>query len=402
MATRVTVAHGVGGGMERHAHLLAHGLAARGHAVTVVTTAGGDAVRGDAGVETVAVPGTTWRRYQRRWWSESYAELRARHAAAPFDAVVSESAGALGYLAAARGELKLRSLVVFHGSARGELATAWRGVRTPRGVYRLLRLCWRLPRLRARWRAAAPHVGRWAAVAPRVAEENAREVGIPNDRIHVVPNGVDVDRFRPDPAARGVFRRRLGFGADVPMLALATRLEPEKGVPVALAAMAALTTSHPALRMVVAGNGADAAHLHRRACALGLADRVVFLGRLDHEALRLLHASADLFVMPSLRAEGLPMSLIEAQAAGLPAVASAVGWTSAGLADGSTGRLVPPGDPAALAAALDDLLRDGPRRLAMGTAARARAEAHFSVHAMVESFERLLSEIADAPEALRS
>jgi glycosyltransferase involved in cell wall biosynthesis len=399
MAIRVTLAHGVGGGMERHADLLARGLAARGHHVTVVTTAGGDAATKDAGVETLAIPGTTWRRYQARWWSESYAQLRARHAAAPYDAMLSESAGALGYLSAARRDLNLRSLVVLHGSARGDVTTAWRGARTARGLYRLLRVGWRVPRLVLRWRSAVPDVDRWTAVSGSVAAENASELGVAPERIGVIPCGVDVDRFRPDPSARDGFRRRLGFGADVPILSLATRLESEKGVHVALAAIANLKKRHPALKALVAGDGSSAGHLRRHASTLGLGDSVVFLGRLDHEDLRRLHAAADVFVLPSLCHEALPMSLLEAQATGLPAVASAVGGVRGALADESTGLLVPPDDPAALTAALDDLLRDRARRVAMGAAARTRALARFSVSTMVEAIEALVADMVRAAKS---
>jgi glycosyltransferase involved in cell wall biosynthesis len=96
----------------------------------------------------------------------------------------------------------------------------------------------------------------------------------------------------------------------------------------------------------------------------------------------------DVFCLPSLF-EGMPVALLEAMALGVPAVATAVGGTPEVVADGVTGRLVPPKDPAALAAALLQLLTDEGRRQAMGSAAHARAEARFSINSLVALYDRV-------------
>ncbi|HEX2041787.1 MAG TPA: glycosyltransferase, partial [Acidimicrobiales bacterium] len=141
IVTRVALAHGLSGGTERHVELLATGLSARGHRVTVLTTAHPDGRTTDriGGVDLVYVPGTTWRRDEPQWWAETYERLRVAHTEAPVDAVVSVSAGALGWLARARAELGIPTVVLLPRSLRGELRRAWRGARTLSGWYRLAR-----------------------------------------------------------------------------------------------------------------------------------------------------------------------------------------------------------------------------------------------------------------------
>jgi glycosyltransferase involved in cell wall biosynthesis len=402
MPIRITLAHGVKGGMERHADTLAHGLAARGHHVTVVTTAHPEGLleERNGGVDTLYTPNTTWRRYQGQWWGASYGALHGRHAAQRYDAILSQSAGGLGYLAAARSELGLPGVVILHGSALGEIATAWRGARTPRGAYRLARLAWRLPRLLARWRRVAPVVARWIAVSPAVARENAREIGFPAERATVVPNGVDTARFSPNPTARVATRQRLGLPAEAPVLAVVTRLEREKGVQVALQGLERLRLRYPNTRLLVAGAGAYTPALHRRAQALGVRDATLFLGLVDHADLPAILAAADAFVLPSLCHEAFPVSLVEALATGLPVVASAVGGTSTAVSSGVTGWLVPPGDAAALAAALDSLLADADRRREMSAAARRAAAACFSAEAMIAATEAVLADVVAGTDSL--
>ena len=399
MPIRITVAHGVKGGMERQHDSLTSALAGLGHDVQVVTTAHPLGIHADseAGVRTAYIPATTWRRYQSQWWAESYATLKRLHAAAPFDIILSQSAGGLGYLAQARRELGLPSVVILHGSSQGEVTTAWRGARSPRGVYRLLRLGWRLPRLLWLWRRAAPSVSRWIAVSPSVARENSREIGFPLDRATIVPNGVDTALFRPDPAARARTRERLGLRDAAPVLVVATRLEAEKGVQVALDALTRLRLAFPDLRLLIAGGGQYEGALRARARASG--ESVTFLGRLPHAELPDILAAADVFIMPSLCHEAFPMSIVEALAAGLPVVASRVGGVPAAITDEVTGRLVPPGDAARMAEAVETLLADPPRRRAMAHLARQAAEARFSLEAMARGTERVLMDAVQASAA---
>lgn len=187
-------------------------------------------------------------------------------------------------------------------------------------------------------------------------------------------------------------------------VASVARLVEAKGVDVALAAVARLARRHPRLRYRIAGDGPEREALGRRASELGIADRVDFLGALPHDAVRRLLADSDVFCLPSVRGrdgseESQGLALVEAQAAGLPVVASAIGGIPESLCDGETGRLVPERDPEALADSLDALLASPARRAAMGRAARAFAARHFDRDALADRLLRLYREVVPRPRS---
>ena len=153
------------------------------------------------------------------------------------------------------------------------------------------------------------------------------------------------------------------------------RLEPEKGVFVLVEALARLAPAHPQLRAVLAGEG-DLAGVRKAALDAGVAGRIELPGWVDGDAKARLLARAGIFVLPS-RFEGLPMALLEAQAAGLPVVATRVGGIPQVVTDDDNGRLAEPDDVASLVAALGPLLDDAPRAARMGARGRERVLAGY-------------------------
>jgi glycosyltransferase involved in cell wall biosynthesis len=154
------------------------------------------------------------------------------------------------------------------------------------------------------------------------------------------------------------------------------RLRIRKGVEVLLAALASLASRFPIVRLRVAGDGEHRDELEKRTAALGLGSVVSFLGRADAGRVRTLLAGARALVVPSIY-EGMPLVVLEAMAAGVPVVASAVSGIPEVVLDGETGWLVPPEDPAALAAALAAVLADPAEARRRGEAGRVRAAEHF-------------------------
>jgi glycosyltransferase involved in cell wall biosynthesis len=203
--------------------------------------------------------------------------------------------------------------------------------------------------------------------------------GVEPTRIHVVPSGVDAARFAPSPAGRAAARARFALADDCGTLAVVGALEDRKGHDVLLDALARRDVRH--LAVLVAGGGTREAALRARAASLGLAATVRFLGRVDDVAPVL--AAADVLVMPS-RHEGLGVAALEAMAAGLPVIASRVGGLPEAVVDGATGLLVPPGDAAALGAAIARLAEDRGLAGRLGAAGAARVAARFTLAAMAE------------------
>jgi glycosyltransferase involved in cell wall biosynthesis len=155
------------------------------------------------------------------------------------------------------------------------------------------------------------------------------------------------------------------------------RLEEEKGVFVLLGALAQLAGRYPALRVVFAGEG-DMDALRTAAAAAGVLDRIELPGWVAGEAKARLLARAGIFVLPS-RFEGLPMALLEAQAAGLPVVATRVGGIPQVVTDGENGMLADPDDMASLVEALTPVLADDENARRMGEIGRERVLAGYGV-----------------------
>ena len=224
------------------------------------------------------------------------------------------------------------------------------------------------------------------AAALHTVSANLREalaaLGATNERAMVIPNVVDTEQFRPaDASARqaGTLLHAAAFNEDAKNL---------RGL---LRAVASLRGQVPGLRLRIAGYGPDEALVRRQAEGLGLlADgTVVFLGKLAHAQVAAEMQRAACFVLFS-NVENLPCVLIEAQASGLPAVATRVGGVPELLPDdGRYGQLVPPGDEAALAAAVRAVLAAPPAPAAL----RAHAVARFGVAAVGQAFGELYRQV---------
>jgi glycosyltransferase involved in cell wall biosynthesis len=205
--------------------------------------------------------------------------------------------------------------------------------------------------------------------------------GVRPGRIRVVPSGVDLARVAAPPDARDRVRAAWGAAADDVVVLVPGALERRKGHAVLLDAAARLAAGGEArgLRWVFCGDGSERAVLAAAAAPLG--DAVRIEGFRDDIGACL--AASDIVALPSL-AEGLGVAALEGAAAARPVVASRVGGLVEAVADGETGLLVPPGDPAALAAAVARLAADAGLRGRLGAAGRARVVARYGVAKMAE------------------
>jgi glycosyltransferase involved in cell wall biosynthesis len=205
----------------------------------------------------------------------------------------------------------------------------------------------------------------------------------------VIPYGVDVALFRPDPARRGIWRERLGVPADAPVALGVGRMATKKGFHVLVAGLERLFAAVPEAHVVLAGGGDRLAEL--ASAAAPFAGRVHFPGAVLHDSLPDLYRAADLFVLPAVHdargnVDGLPNVILEAMASGLPVVATSISGIPQAVEDGVTGRLVPEGDREALIAALTGLLTRPDECRALGEAARRRAETELTWDAVAARY----------------
>lgn len=232
------------------------------------------------------------------------------------------------------------------------------------------RLSWSLKRWTSRRLAA--HV----AVGEASARDIERRAGLTPNSVRVIHNGV------PDlPAAP------LPRVTESPCMGTVARLDPIKGLDVAVDALALL----PDVHLVIVGDGTERAFLEERASRLGVLDRTHLVG--PNDSARDMLAGFDVFVLPS-RSEAFPLTVIEAMLARRPVVATRVGSVAEAVVDGVTGVLVAPGDPDALASAVGDLIADPARRSAMGRAGRERATEQFGVATMAQEYEAMYDSVA--------
>jgi len=221
-------------------------------------------------------------------------------------------------------------------------------------------------------RVAAHWTDRIVALTPREIDEHlARGIGRRAQYV-VVPSGVPTAALRSAAPAWAEARARLGLPPHAYVIAGVGRFVPIKGFDLLVAALADVVARVPAACALLVGDGAERGALEAQARALGIADRLHVTGSVS-DMLPLL-AAADVLAAPS-RNEGMGRVLVEAMALGLPVVGARVGGIPNVIDDGECGLLVPPEDPAALAAALVELGRDVARRAKLGAAARVRAEA---------------------------
>lgn len=232
-------------------------------------------------------------------------------------------------------------------------------------------------------------IARLASAVIAVSNEDRRRMieveGIDPARIRVVRNGI------PPliPSGRDV-RAEIGLSPATPVIGTVSVLRPQKALEVLIEATALLRRTLPDVHVLVAGDGPEAGRLRSRAKELGVEGAIHFLGRRTDvpDLLRAL----DVAVLSS-DYEGLPLSVIEYMAAGLPVVATRVGGVPELVEHGANGLLVERRDPAALARAVAELLADPKRRARMGAAGRERQQREFSLETFISRVESLYEEL---------
>jgi glycosyltransferase involved in cell wall biosynthesis len=330
------------------------------------------------------------------------------------------SLNVFGYAAAMRADVKLRGAA--YAAAPLALAAGWR---TARRVARrhgasIMHAHWVIPggaiaaaaapsrplvvslhgsdvfvaeRLAAA-RAVARAVFRRAGAVTACSGDLARRavaLGADAARVEVVPYGVDVARFRPDPASRAALRGRLGLSPGDVLVVAAGRLVRKKGFEYLIDAMGRLSPA-PRIVLVIAGDGDLRDELRARAAEGAGGERIRFLGNQTQDEVASWLAAADVVAVPSVRddsgnVDGLPNVVLEALASGAALVATAAGGIGAVVESGRTALVVPERDPHALAHALAGLAASPAERAELGAAGRRLAAERFGWAEAARRFE---------------
>jgi glycosyltransferase involved in cell wall biosynthesis len=237
----------------------------------------------------------------------------------------------------------------------------------------------------AKRRIVNPWLGRLPSRIFAVSADLRRHMiaeGFPAERVEIVYNGIDAGEM-PTAGERTESRRELRAHDDEVVLGTVGRLDAVKNLGVMIHALASARALNAAYRLVLVGDGPERSALEDLAAGLGVRDAVTFTGyRPD---VRRLLSGFDLFLNSSVH-EGVSLTILEAMAAGLPVVATAVGGTPEVVVHEETGMLVPSRSPGPFADMLGELTRDRSRRIAMGHAGRARVLERFTIDAMIRTY----------------
>jgi len=388
LARAVYPLHGYGG-LERHVHDLVRHLALHGIAVTLVTRPPSRSAPEQArvipeGCAIITVPYRTFPFAGRRgttvldrstaypWFGYRAGRVAARLAARhDVDMVHGLGASALGYALARTRHPDRTVPFVLNPQGLEEFGGTGRVF----GGSRLKR--WAYGPLQAAVRACARAADRVLATDRSLEPTVRAALGVPAERIRLVPNAVDLDECDrlAGPADGRRVRSELGLSSEEAVLVSVGRLEENKGFHVLARALARIEASR--WHWVVVGGGPYAPALERLIGSLGIRARVTFAGRVDTRVLHAWYEAADVFVHPTLY-EGSSLVTLEAMAHRRAVVATRAGGLPDKVEDGVTGWLVEPADAGALAAAIRHAIENRARLEAMGLAGRILAERLFS------------------------
>ena len=246
-------------------------------------------------------------------------------------------------------------------------------------------------RLTDRW--LLEFTDRVVALSRAHASYLAETEGVSPASITIIENGIPVDEYAAvDDDTRTKLERELGLRPQDRVVIMVAALRPEKAHEVFLDAARLLVASHSDLKFLIVGDGPRRGELESMRSRLGLDEHVRFLGVRDDVA-RLLHLARVLALPSHPAVETLPLSVLEAMAAGVPVVATRVGSLPEVIDSGRTGVLIEPGDPRALAAAIADMVDDPVRSREMAEAARGVVQSRFSVEPMVDKYAALFQSL---------
>ena len=245
-----------------------------------------------------------------------------------------------------------------------------------------------MQRLSGYW---VPRLARRFLVVSNYARQAYLERGVPPERVRVLYNPVNMALYAPDAEQRSALLHTLDMHDDAIVLGYCGRMHAGKGISTLFAAATAAMEREPRLHCLWLGDGPDAQALRDRAAALPAGRRHHFLGWVNHS--HPYYQTMSMLAFPSIAPETFGRASVEAQAAGVPVLASRIGGLPETLNPGVTGVLLPPGDVGAWRDAILQMC-DASCRLPMGAAAQAYVREHFSTSVIAAEFVRILTSLA--------
>ena len=382
--SRTTLGHSLGG-MQKQMMDLCEGFAAKGHYVSVITTARKDGVAHEItdGIETHYLAGCKPEYYSRKWNNLARKKIAEIHQAKPINIIHSQSMGANGVLKWAN-QNSVPIVSTWHGTSLSELSAFfpqasyhpryWHWLAITPATFIKRHLLMELP-----VRKASKAI---TLVSPTLEKHMIRHA---KGKVVTIPNGVHIPASIEDRGNQEIIHI-ISIG----------RLVKQKGVQHAIHALAGLERNQrDKTHLNIVGDGPYLSNLKTLCQELELEDNVTFHGRLTGQTLVDMYQKCSVHLMPTTSHEGLPLTILEGMAYGLATIASKIGGIPTAISDRHDGILISPGNVKDLTSELTELIKNDEYRANTGSAARKVAEQHYSMQKMVDDTLEVLSRCAE-------
>lgn len=362
--------------MEIHGKILCEGLVKRGHEVTVISTRHPDDKEYEEvnGIKIYYLIKTGFSTYWKKWGKESLRKFDRLNSTKPFDIVFSQSFSGY-YFAIKKGKYQIPFVSFLQGAG-------------PYLTITMIKVAFsqqRMPIAEALRTSLMYFVHYFVLQLPTIfgsdliicasdhVNKSVRKwYPVRKKKIYTIMNGIDTSLFSPNEQERDRLRKQLGIREEECLLMTSGTISEEKGHHLAVETLNTLLEENTGLKLVIVGAGEYLASLSGLIEKFGLKDRVILTGFIPNESISSYYNAADIYLLPTLRAEGLPFALIEAMSIGLPIIASKIGGIPNILKNEQEGLLINPGDTDDIVSKILILLQNKSLRKELGANARSK------------------------------
>ena len=377
----------VQGGMEMHVEDLINGLVKRGHRVTVITTKHPRGIKreGDKNLKIYYV-GDKPLKYTKTFFKESAELFKALSKQEDFDIAHSQSIAGAGVVRFT--ETKLPIVVTLHGTILNEIKSALNKSSLKgfiRASYLLLKML-----TDKTDRLLLKRADKIIAVSHQLCDDIRQQYRLPEEKLTVIPNGIDINKFKPIHVED--LKKRLAL-ANEKIILFVSKIHRQKGCHLLLEILPDILKEDKNVKLILVGTGPYLQKLKDKAKKMGIKNHVIFAGRVSDEELPKYYNLADIFVFPTLRVESFGLVLAEAMACEKPVIASRIGGIPTVIEDNKDGILIEPGNLKELKEKIVEVLEDKELAKRLGKNARKKVVERFSLDRMVEDTVKVYEEV---------
>jgi glycosyltransferase involved in cell wall biosynthesis len=387
--------HGIKGGMEIHGKLLSEGLARKGHPVSIISTRHPDRKEFEEkrGVAIYYLENTVFGSRRKNWKNASSLKFYELHKKQPFSVVLSQSFAAYGLPYLKKNALNIPLIPILHGCIQQELTSLRNNIpfgfgKTLFSLKAILQLIFSYFIEQKPLLSASDQI---LTVSQELIRDLKKWYGVQvANKSTTVCNGIDTVHFSQNLDQRDNIRSQYGIHDNEILLMTLGTLNKEKGHHLALEALAEIKRKIQNVKLMIVGTGDHRVILEKKIRDLNLDNNVILAGFVDHQDTVKYYNGSDIFLMPTLRVEGLPFVLLEAMSCCKPIVASRIGGNKSILRDGKNGFLIKPGDVKELTEKIQTIMSNGNLAESLSVSARQTIIDHFSVDQMIDKTIDLL------------